>query len=233
MPLTTFELSQVPARYTNNPKILFGKILEKYLKGATSEYGFFQNALTLAIPEFFMRVFSYRMKYGFAMNGVCTVPGTPPVPYPVVGPLGGPAGTTACVTLFTPAPLTYAQVDTACKDKVIGFWGRIFELMANYIVNSTITLSNPAAMGFIYTVSLRTVYPALPQQWLAAGQAFGQRMNNKGVDDHDYFMMMWSEELDKQIKLMTGVIPLPGWPVIGAVFSGNITATWTDFNTLI
>lgn len=233
MPVTEMEKAQIPVRYTNNPRIVFGKILERYLKGAQSQYGFFQNALTLAIPEFFMRVFSYRMKYGFAMNGVCTIPGTPPVPVPVVGAPGGPAGTTACITAFTPAPLTYAQVDAACKDKTIGFWGRIFELMGNYMANTTIVITNPMAMGFTYTTSMRAIYPALPQQWLAAGQAFGQRMINKGVDDHDYFMMMWSEELERQIKMLVGAVPLPAYPVIGAIFSGNITATWADFNTLI
>ena len=155
------------------------------------------------------------------------------MPVPVVGAPGGPTGSTACISSFIPTPLTYAQVDRACQDSVVGFWGRIFELMANYIVNSTVVITNPSAMGFTYTTSLRTIYPALPQQWLAAGQAFGQKIIAKGIDDHDYFFMLWSEEIEKQIKLMTGVIALPGWPVCGAIFSGNITASWFDFNTMV
>ena len=231
--VTEYELASLKVRYTNNTQILFGKILEKYLKNPASEFGFFQNALLSAIPEFFMKVFNYRQKYGFAITGTTTTTSTPPVVSPVFGSAGSPAGTTACIVSFIPPVLTIAQINSACKDQTVGYWGRIFQLMAKYIVNTTVTICDPLALGLTYTTSLRTVYPALEQQWLAAGVAFGTKMKAKQVDNHDYTFMMWSEEINKQIRAMTGVIALPAWPVIAAIFSGTITCTWADFNTMV
>lgn len=233
MSVSEQELAQIPARYTNSPRVLFGKILESRLRNPVPEYGFFQTAMTSAIPEFFARVFSYRMRFGFAMTGTVTIPGTPPVVMPVFGAMGSPTGTTACISSFAPPVLTEAQVRRACEDITVGFWGRTFELMADYIVGTTVVLSNPMALGFTHSTQLRTVYPMLPQQWLADGIAFGEKMMKSAVDNHDYFFMLWSEELEKQVRKMTGLISLPAWPVMGGVFSGTITANWTDFNTVV
>lgn len=231
--VTDAELKTMEITYKNSNKILFGKILEKYLKNPVSEFGFFQNALLSAIPEFFMKVFSYRQRYGFAITGTTTTTSVPPVVSPVLGSPGGVAGTTACIVSFIPPILTIAEINKACKDQGVGYWGRIFELMAKYVMNTTVTICDPVAFGLTYTTTFRSVYPALQQTWLAAGIAFGKKMQAKQVDNHDYAMKMWSDELNKQIRAMTGVIALPAYPVIAAIFSGSITCTWADFNTMV
>lgn len=231
MSISEAEKGMIRTRYLDSNKILFGKILQRKLQSAKPEFGFFQEALTRSIVEFFRSVFRYRQQYGFGMNGTIYIP--PNNFIPVVGPIGSPSGTTVCISSFITVPLTTGEVTSACKDTVTGYWGKIFELMGNYFVNTTVVMSNPAAMGFTYSKQLRTVYPLLPQSWKLAGIAFEQKIKTKQVDDHDYLFMAWSEEIDRLIKNTTSIIPVPSWPVIGGIFSGSITASWTDFNSIV
>lgn len=230
MAITPTEKASVSAKYKNSPKILFGKILEMYLANPQPEFGVFQSALANTINEYFQRVFQYRQKYGFGMNGTVYVP--PAQFVPVVGTIGGSMGSSVNITSFTSVPTTQSAVTKACKDQTVGFWGRIFELMGNHFVNTTIVLSNPAAFSFLYTLQLRSVYPTLPQQWLLAGKTFGDKIRTKQVDDKDYLYMSWSEELNRLIRATTAILPIPSWPVVGGLFSGTIAMSWADFNTL-
>ena len=225
------ELKTIDARYASNPHILFGKILERHLTNPKSEYGFFQKALKTSITEFFTKVFNYRKIYGFGFTGTCTIPGTPVACIPKFGVPGSKISTSACITKFILPVLTDTQIDAACKDQTVGYWGGIFELMGKYFMNTTVIISAPSALGLFYTTSLRTVYPALSATWLSAGIAFGKRIIAQQINNHDYLMMLWSEELNRLIKTTTGVISFPAWPVMSGTFSGTITASWFDFNT--
>lgn len=228
MAISEAEKAAVAAKYTNYDGRQFGKFLSRCLGSSRPEFGYFQSALTQAIIDYFSFVFRYRQLYGFGMTGSIYVP--PSSYVPVVGPVGGMTGSTACISSAVSEPVTQSAVTKACKDQTIGFWGRIFELMGKYFTSHTVVLSNPSAMGFMYTTSLRSVYPYLPQQWLLAGQVFEKKIKTKQVDDMDYLYMRWSEEIERLIRTTTSILSVPSWPVAGGIFSGFVTVSWADFN---
>lgn len=225
--LTEYE-RQIPkgVAYKRSPKLYFGKVLQPYLNQPQSQYGFFQNALTLAIPQFWTQVFLKKATYGNAVTGAITVPG--PAVVPVTLPSSTPGGAIIASPVVIPA--TYPQVDGACKDPA-GFWPGLFKLMATVASNTTITLVAAAAMGLTYVTSIRAICPALEGLWYSAGIAFEAKIKAKQVDDHDYAFMMMSQEIDRLIKTtMVGIIPLPAYPVIGGVFSGTINFSMFDYS---
>lgn len=213
------------SKYKNSPRLYFGKTLDSFLTNPKPEYGFFQKALTASIPLFLHKVFLTKSTRGFSVTGTIT---TPVIILPIIHASSQPIGGLITNTLLP--PITYGEVERACKDK-LGFWVGLFKLLSNKISNTVITITDPIANGLTYTTTIKSICPSLESLWGIAGKAFDTKIKTKQVDDHDYTFMMMSEEIDRLIKTtMIGVISLPVYPVVGGTFTGTINFSMFDYN---
>lgn len=216
------------SKYKNSPRLYFGKILDNFLVNPRPEYGFFQKALTSAMPIFLYKVFLTKSVRGFSVTGAITIPATPVVVIPIIHPASQPIGGLITNTLIP--PISYVEVESACRDK-LGFWVGLFKLLSNKISNTIITITDPIANGLTYTTPIKSVCPSLEKIWSIAGKAFDIKIKTKQVDDHDYAFMMMSEEIDRLIKTtMFGVISLSLYTVVGGTFTGTINFGMFDYN---
>lgn len=222
--MTPSDSITVAREYTNSPKLLFGKILDRYLVNAAPEYGVFQNALASAVNEYVGKVFLKKMTRGMGMTGVVTI-GTSASPITI--PTGTPAS--CCVTSFVSAPVTFIEAEAACKDPA-GTWAGLFKLIATYLARGTVSLTCPACMGFFYTTSLSIVYPALISSWYAAGVAFDASLKAKQVDDHAWCFHLVSKEIDRLFTMTMTMVQPVVWPVVGGVYSGTINWSFSDIS---
>lgn len=213
------------SKYKNSPRLYFGKTLDSFLTHPKPEYGFFQKALTASIPLFLHKVFLTKSTRGFSVTGTIT---TPVIILPIIHASSQPIGGLITNTLLP--PITYDEVERACKDK-LGFWVGLFKLLSNKISNTVITITDPIANGLTYTTTIKSICPSLESLWGIAGKAFDTKIKTKQVDDRDYTFMMMSEEIDRLIKTtMIGVISLPVYPVVGGTFTGTINFSMFDYN---
>ena len=90
------------SKYKNSPRLYFGKILDNFLVNPKPEYGFFQKALTSAMPIFLYKVFLTKSVRGFSVTGVITIPATPVVVIPIIHPASQPIGGLITNTLIPP-----------------------------------------------------------------------------------------------------------------------------------
>lgn len=216
------------SKYKNSPRLYFGKTLDSFLTNPKPEYGFFQKALTASIPLFLHKVFLTKSTRGFSVTGTITIPAVPVIILPIIHASSQPMGGLIANTLLP--PITYDEVERACKDK-LGFWVGLFKLLSNKISNTVITITDPIANGLTYTTTIKSICPSLESLWGIAGKAFDTKIKTKQVDDHDYTFMMMSEEIDRLIKTtMIGVISLPVYPVVGGTFTGTINFSMFDYN---